>query len=111
VIPGVIEAMKTCQAVRHFMREPTPSDVRGRDLHPGRAAGGRVGRGAGADERPLPGLLAAGGTMGGLQAGPRSGDSGDLPEGAVFGLIAGETAVGAGPENRRSQDASTAGHA
>lgn len=38
---------------------------------------------------PLPGLYAAGGTMGGLHGGPDAGYAGGLLEAAVFGLIAG----------------------
>lgn len=41
---------------------------------------------------PIPGLHAAGGTMGGLHGGPRAGYAGGLLEAAVFGLLAGETA-------------------
>ena len=41
---------------------------------------------------PLPGLYAAGGTMGGLHGGPRAGYAGGLLEAAVFGLLAGEHA-------------------
>jgi fumarate reductase flavoprotein subunit len=46
-----------------------------------------------ADERPIPGLLAAGGTMGGLNGGPRSGYAGGWSEAASFGLLAAETAA------------------
>jgi succinate dehydrogenase/fumarate reductase flavoprotein subunit len=46
-----------------------------------------------AEDRPIPGLLAAGGTMGGLHGGPRAGYAGGLLEAAVFGLIAGESAA------------------
>ena len=45
-----------------------------------------------ADEKPIPGLMAAGGTMGGLHGGPRAGYAGGLLEAAVFGLLAGESA-------------------
>jgi len=38
----------------------------------------------------IPGLYAAGGTMGGLHGGPRAGYVGGLLEAAVFGLLAGE---------------------
>ncbi|HET6875618.1 MAG TPA: FAD-binding protein, partial [Acidimicrobiales bacterium] len=38
---------------------------------------------------PVPGLYAAGGTMGGLHGGPDAGYAGGLLEAAVFGLIAG----------------------
>jgi fumarate reductase flavoprotein subunit len=41
---------------------------------------------------PIPGLYAAGGTMGGLHGGPRAGYAGGLLEAAVFGLLAGEHA-------------------
>jgi fumarate reductase flavoprotein subunit len=43
--------------------------------------------------RPIAGLFAAGGTMGGLHGGPRAGYGGGLLEAAVFGLLAGETAA------------------
>jgi fumarate reductase flavoprotein subunit len=46
------------------------------------------------DEQPIPGLLAAGGTMGGLNGGPRSGYAGGWSEAASFGLLAAETAAG-----------------
>ena len=41
---------------------------------------------------PIPGLYAAGGTMGGLHGGPRAGYAGGLLEAAVFGLLAGSHA-------------------
>jgi fumarate reductase flavoprotein subunit len=44
-------------------------------------------------DSPIPGLFAAGGTMGGLHGGPRAGYAGGLLEAAVFGLLAGETAA------------------
>lgn len=47
----------------------------------------------GADEEPIPGLFAAGGTMGGLQGGPRNGYSGGWSEATTFGLLAAEHAV------------------
>jgi fumarate reductase flavoprotein subunit len=50
----------------------------------------------GADGAPIPGLFAAGGTMGGLHGGPRAGYAGGLLEAAVFGLIAGESAGAVG---------------
>jgi fumarate reductase flavoprotein subunit len=53
-------------------------------------AGARVLDG---DERPIPGLLAAGGTMGGLNGGPRAGYAGGWSEAATFGLLAAETAL------------------
>lgn len=46
--------------------------------------------------RPIPGLYAAGGTAGGIDAGPRAGYVGGLAQAVVFGLIAAETAAGAG---------------
>lgn len=46
------------------------------------------------DERPIPGLYAAGGTMGGLQGGPRSGYSGGWSEASTFGLLVAEGAAG-----------------
>lgn len=42
---------------------------------------------------PIPGLYAAGGTMGGLHGGPRVGYAGGLLEAAVFGLLAGADAA------------------
>jgi fumarate reductase flavoprotein subunit len=42
-------------------------------------------------DRPIPGLYAAGGTMGGLQGGPRSGYSGGWSEAATFGMLAAES--------------------
>lgn len=45
-----------------------------------------------ADERPIPGLLAAGATTGGLEGFSRDGYSGGLSKALAFGLIAGETA-------------------
>jgi fumarate reductase flavoprotein subunit len=45
------------------------------------------------DSRPLPGLFAAGGTMGGLNGGPRQGYAGGVLGAAVFGYIAGGSAV------------------
>lgn len=53
-------------------------------------AGARVLDG---DERPIPGLLAAGGTMGGLNGGPDAGYAGGWSEAATFGLLAAETAT------------------
>lgn len=46
-----------------------------------------------ADDAPIPGLYAAGGTMGGLQGGPHAGYSGGWSEAMVFGLLAAEHAV------------------
>jgi fumarate reductase flavoprotein subunit len=46
-----------------------------------------------ADGGAIPGLYAAGGTMGGLHGGPRAGYAGGLLEAAVFGLLAGEDAA------------------
>jgi fumarate reductase flavoprotein subunit len=45
-------------------------------------------------EQPIPGLYAAGGTMGGLQGGPHNGYSGGWSEAATFGLLVAEHAVG-----------------
>jgi fumarate reductase flavoprotein subunit len=42
---------------------------------------------------PIPGLYAAGGTMGGLHGGPRAGYAGGLLEAATFGLVAGAEAA------------------
>jgi fumarate reductase flavoprotein subunit len=39
-------------------------------------------------ERPIPGLYAAGGTMGGLQGGPRIGVAGGWSEASTFALLA-----------------------
>lgn len=50
---------------------------------------GRVVDGGG---EPIPGLYAAGGTMGGLHGGPQDGYTGGLLEAAVFGFIAGHSA-------------------
>ena len=44
------------------------------------------------DERPIRGLFAAGGTMGGLHGGPRGGYVGGLSSALVFGLLAAEGA-------------------
>jgi fumarate reductase flavoprotein subunit len=44
-------------------------------------------------EHPIPGLHAAGGTMGGLQGGPRNGYSGGWSEATTFGLLAAEYAT------------------
>lgn len=46
-----------------------------------------------AHETPIPGLYAAGGTMGGLQGGPRNGYSGGWSEATTFGLLAAEHAM------------------
>jgi fumarate reductase flavoprotein subunit len=46
------------------------------------------------DERPIPNLYAAGGTMGGLQSGPENGYSGGWAEATTFGLLAAEHAAG-----------------
>lgn len=48
-----------------------------------------------AQQRPVAGLYAAGGTMGGLHGGPRVGYAGGLLEACVFGVLAGEHAGGA----------------
>lgn len=45
------------------------------------------------DERPIPGLLAAGACTGGLEGFSRSGYSGGLSKSTTFGMIAGETAA------------------
>lgn len=47
----------------------------------------------GADGRPIGGLYAAGGTMGGLHGGPQAGYAGGLLEAAIFGLLAGGDAA------------------
>src|SRR5262249_10261120 len=44
-------------------------------------------------ERPIPGLYAAGGTMGGLQGGPHLGYTGGWSEGSTFGVLSGEHAA------------------
>jgi succinate dehydrogenase/fumarate reductase flavoprotein subunit len=44
-------------------------------------------------EHPIPALYAAGGTMGGLQGGPRNGYSGGWLEATTFGLLAAEHAT------------------
>jgi fumarate reductase flavoprotein subunit len=44
-------------------------------------------------DTPIPGLYAAGGTMGGLQGGPRNGYAGGWSEAITFGLLAGEHAA------------------
>jgi fumarate reductase flavoprotein subunit len=46
-------------------------------------------------ERPIAGLYAAGGSMGGLQGGPRVGYSGGWAEASTFGLLAAEHAANA----------------
>lgn len=45
------------------------------------------------DDRAIPGLYAAGGTMGGLQGGPRNGYAGGWSEAATFGMLAAEHAA------------------
>jgi fumarate reductase flavoprotein subunit len=45
------------------------------------------------DGELIPGLYAAGGTMSGLQGGPRNGYAGGWSEAATFGLLAGENAA------------------
>lgn len=47
----------------------------------------------GRDDRPIAGLYAAGGTMGGLQGGPRVGVAGGWSEAATFGMLAAEHAT------------------
>ena len=47
----------------------------------------------GPHEAPIPGLYAAGGTMGGLQGGPHAGYSGGWSEAMVFGLLSAEHAA------------------
>jgi fumarate reductase flavoprotein subunit len=44
-------------------------------------------------ERPIPGLYAAGGAMGGLMGGPRQGYAGGWAEASTFGMLAAEHAV------------------
>jgi len=46
-----------------------------------------------AEGEAIPGLYAAGGTMGGLHGGPRDGYAGGLLEALVFGLLAGQDAA------------------
>jgi fumarate reductase flavoprotein subunit len=48
-------------------------------------------------ERPIPGLYAAGGTMGGLMGGPRNGYAGGWSEATTFGLLAAEHAASTSP--------------
>lgn len=45
------------------------------------------------DEEVIPGLFAAGGTMGGLMGGPDAGYAGGWAEASTFGLLAGENAM------------------
>jgi fumarate reductase flavoprotein subunit len=52
-----------------------------------------AGQALGDDEQPIPGLYAAGGTMGGLMGGPRQGYAGGWSEASTFGLLAAEHAV------------------
>jgi fumarate reductase flavoprotein subunit len=47
------------------------------------------------NEEPIAGLYAAGGTMGGLQGGPRIGVAGGWSEASTFGLLAAEHVAGA----------------
>lgn len=61
---------------------------------------GRVLRG---DGLAIPGLYAAGGTMGGLHGGPRAGYVGGLLEAAVFGLLAAEDAAAFATGHRAAQ--------
>jgi fumarate reductase flavoprotein subunit len=49
----------------------------------------------GKDDRPIPGLYAAGGTMGGLEGGPHNAYAGGYSQASTFGMLAAETAVGA----------------
>jgi fumarate reductase flavoprotein subunit len=55
----------------------------------------RFGQVLDGDEEPIPGLYAAGGTMGGLQGGPRIGVAGGWSEASTFGLLAAEHIAGA----------------
>jgi hypothetical protein len=50
------------------------------------------------DGSVIPGVLAAGGTMGGLQGGPRVGYLGGWSEATVFGLVAAESAAAVSSE-------------
>lgn len=50
-----------------------------------------------ADEAPIAGLYAVGGTMGGLAGGPRGGYFGGLGEATIFGLLAAEHIVASSP--------------
>lgn len=52
-------------------------------------------RALGEDDQPIPGLYAAGGTMGGLEGGPHNAYAGGYSQASTFGLIAAESAVGA----------------
>jgi succinate dehydrogenase/fumarate reductase flavoprotein subunit len=45
------------------------------------------------NEQAIPGLYAAGGTMGGLMGGPKAGYAGGWAEASTFGLLAGENAM------------------
>jgi fumarate reductase flavoprotein subunit len=44
-------------------------------------------------EKPIPGLYAAGGTMGGLEGGPENGYAGGWSQSSTMGLVAAESAV------------------
>jgi fumarate reductase flavoprotein subunit len=50
----------------------------------------------GADEHPIEGLYAAGGTMGGLGGGPDHAYAGGWTQASTFGLLAAESSVGEG---------------
>jgi fumarate reductase flavoprotein subunit len=54
----------------------------------------RFGQVLNGDDQPIPGLYAAGGTMGGLQGGPRIGVAGGWSEASTFGLLAAEHIAG-----------------
>lgn len=45
------------------------------------------------DEKPIPGLYAAGGAMGGLEGGPGNGYAGGWSQSSTMGLVAAESAV------------------
>jgi fumarate reductase flavoprotein subunit len=49
----------------------------------------------GKDDRPIPGLYAAGGTMGGLEGGPHNAYAGGYSQASTFGMLAAESVVGA----------------
>lgn len=62
------------------------------------------------EEKPIPGLYAAGGAMGGLQGGPHNGYAGGWSEASTFGMLAAESvaeqlgAVVEGPERKGDAD-------
>ncbi len=50
------------------------------------------------DDTPIPGLFAAGSTVGGIEGGPRAGYVGGLIKAFLLGLVAAETAAGIGTD-------------